>query len=160
MQADIHCSFIKLMQEDGYTMGLPFPEVPVPTPSLELQKSIVDTAHENGMLTIAHALSNHSTLHVLKAGVDGLAHVAIEPITDELIQAYKKNNAFVIPTLAVQTSCRGVEQETREKFASDLEGEEREHLCGCLNITKQEFSIETAYAQVTALKESGIDVLW
>jgi imidazolonepropionase-like amidohydrolase len=160
MQADIHCSFVKLMQEDGYTMGLPFPEVPVPTPSLELQKSIVDTAHENGMLTIAHALSNHSTLHVLKAGVDGLTHVAIDPITDELIQAYKKNNAFVIPTLAVQTSCRGVEQETREKFASDLEGEERKHLCGCLNITKQEFSIEAAYAQVTALKESGIDVLW
>lgn len=148
------------MQEDGHTMGLPFPEVPVPTPSLELQKCIVDTAHENGLLTLAHALSNHSTLLVLEAGVDGLAHVSIEPVTDELIQAFKKNNAFLIPTLAINISCSGAEQESREKFSSDLEGDEKEHLCGCMHITKKEFSSEAAYEQVIALKEAGIDVLW
>lgn len=141
-------------------MSLPFPEIPVPTPSLEIQKCIVDTAHKYGMLTIAHALSNHSTLHVLNAGVDGLAHAAIDPVNEEIIQAFKKNNAFLIPTLAIIASCSGEEQETRERFASGLEGDEKEHACGCLHITKKEFSIKTAYEQVIALKEAGIDILW
>lgn len=141
-------------------MSLPFPEIPVPTPSLEIQKCIVDTAHEHGMLTIAHALSNHSTLHVLKAGVDGLAHAAIEPITEEIVQAFKWKNAFLIPTLAVHASCSGEEQESRERLASGLEGEEKEHACGCLHITKKEFSIKAVYEQVIALKEAGIDILW
>lgn len=153
-------SFIKLMQEDGHTMSLPFPEIPVPTPSLEIQKCIVDTAHENGMLTVAHALTNHSTLHVLDAGADGLAHAAIDPVNAEIVQAFKKNNAFLIPTLAVHASCTGEEQETRDGLASNLVGDEREHARGCLHITKKDFSIQTVYRQVVALKEAGIDILW
>lgn len=141
-------------------MGLPFPEIPVPTPSLELQKCIVDTAHRNGMLTVAHATSNHSTLLVLEAGVDGLAHASIDPVNDKIVHAFKKNNAFLIPTLAVHASCSGEEQETRERFASKMQGDEKVHLCGCLHITKEGFSIETAYEQVVTLKEAGVDILW
>lgn len=159
MQAHVH-SFIKLGQEDGHTMNLPLPEIPVPTPSLEIQKCIVDTAHENGMLTVAHALTNHSTLHVLNAGADGLAHAAFEPINEEVIQAFKKNNAFLIPTLAVHASCTGEEQESRERLANGLEGEEKEHACGCVHITKEEFSVKASYGQVITLKEAGIDILW
>ncbi|OOQ91264.1 hypothetical protein PEBR_01626 [Penicillium brasilianum] len=152
-------AFTKLMQEDGHTMVLPFPERPVPTPSLELQKTIVDVSHENGMLTVAHALTNHSTLHVLRAGVDGLAHASIDPINEEIVQAFKKNNAFVIPTLAIHASSSGEEQETRDKFASSLQGAEKEHLQGCLHITSDKFSIKNVYEQVHTLKEAGIDVL-
>jgi imidazolonepropionase-like amidohydrolase len=148
------------MQEDGHTMTLPFPERPVPTPSLEMQKMVVDASHKNGMLAVAHAVTNHSTLQVLRAGVDGLAHASIDPINDEIIQAFKKNNAFVIPTLAIHASCSGEEQETRDKFASDLQGEEKEHLLGCLHITSDKFSIKNVYEQVSTLKEAGIDILW
>ncbi|GLI81016.1 hypothetical protein PoHVEF18_009385 [Penicillium ochrochloron] len=152
-------TFTKLMQEDGHTMTLPFPERPVPTPSLEMQKMVVDISHENGMLAVAHALTNHSTLQVLRAGVDGLAHASIDPINDEIIQAFKKDNAFVIPTLAIHASSSGEEQETRDKFASDLQGKEKEHLLGCLHITSDKFSIKNVYEQVFTLKEAGIDIL-
>ncbi|KAF3396259.1 hypothetical protein F1880_006822 [Penicillium rolfsii] len=152
-------TFTKLMQEDGHTMTLPFPERPVPTPSLEMQKMVVDTSHENGMLTVAHALNNHSTLLVLRAGVDGLSHASIDPINDEIIQAFQKNNAFVIPTLVIAASCSGEEQETRDRFAGDLHGKEKEHLLGCLHITSDKFSIKNSYEQVYTLKKAGIDVL-
>lgn len=141
-------------------MTLPFPERPVPTPSLEMQKMVVDTSHENGMLAVAHALTNHSTLQVLRAGVDGLAHASIDLINDEIIQAFKKNNAFVIPTLTIHASSSGEEQETRERFASDLKGKEKEHLLGCLHITSDKFTIKNVYEQVYTLKEAGIDILW
>lgn len=112
------------------------------------------------MLTVAHALTNHSTLHVLNAGADGLAHAAIGLVNTEIIQAFKKNNAFLIPTLAVHASCTGEEQESRDGLARNLAGDESEHTRGCLHITKKDFSIKTVYGQVVALKEAGIDILW
>lgn len=69
------------------------------------------------------------------------------------------SNAFLIPTLAVHASCSGEGQETREGLASGLEGEEKEHACGCLQIPKEEFSIKAVYEQVITLKEAGIGVL-
>lgn len=141
-------------------MNLPFPTIPVPTPSVEIQRAIVDASHENGMLTIAHALTNYSTLSVLEAGVDGLAHASIEPINDEVVKAFKKNNSFLVPTLAVHASCSGEEQESREKFSAHLEGTAKEHLLGCLHITREGFTIKNVYEQVRTLKEAGIDILW
>ena len=148
------------MQEDGCSINLPFPTRPVPTPSLEIQKMVVETAHRNGMLAIAHALTNHSTMRVLEAGVDGLAHSSVEPITDEMIQAFKKNNAFLIPTLAIAAACSGEEQEIREKFAKELKDADKEHLLGCLHITRDEYTIQSSFKQVATLKANGIDVIW
>lgn len=148
------------MQEDGHTMSLPFPTRPVPTPSLEIQKAIVETSHENGMLTIAHALTNHSTLSVLEAGVDGLAHASIQPINEEIVKAFKKNNSFLVPTLVIHASCSGEEQESRERFSAHLEGTAKEHLLGCLHITREEFTIKSVFEQVRTLKDAGIDIIW
>lgn len=148
------------MQEDGCAVNLPFPTRPVPTPSLDLQKRVVDTAHRNGMLAIAHALTNHSTLRVLEAGADGLAHSSMDPINDEVLEAFEKSNAFLIPTLAVIASCSGEEQETRERLAKELEGTQKEHLLGCLHITRDEYSIKASFGQVATLKKAGIDVIW
>lgn len=148
------------MQEDGHTMVIPFPERPVPTPSLEIQKMVVEASHKEGFVAVAHALTNHSTLQVLRAGVDGLAHASIDPITDEVVQAFKKNNAFVIPTLVVHASSSGEEQETREMFSKHLHGADKEHMLGCLHITSDKFTIKNVYEQVYTLKEAGIDVLW
>lgn len=141
-------------------MTQPFPERPVPTPSLEMQKIIVDASLENGMLAVAHALSNHFTLQVLRAGVDGLTHASIEPINEEIVQAFKKNNPFVIPTLVIHASSSSEEQDTRDKFASTLQGAEKEHLRGCLHIASDKFTIKSVYEQVYTLKEAGIDILW
>ena len=121
---------------------------------------VVETAHRNGMLAIAHALTNHSTMRVLEAGVDGLAHSSVEPVTDEIIEAFKKNNAFLIPTLAIAAACSGEEQEIREKFAKELKDADKEHLLGCLHITRDEYTIQSSFKQVATLKANGIDVIW
>ncbi|KAJ5495014.1 hypothetical protein N7539_000130 [Penicillium diatomitis] len=155
----VGASFTKLMQEDGHTMKIPFPERPLPTPSLELQKMVVEASHKAGFVAVAHALSNHSTLQVLRAGVDGLAHASIDPVTDEIVQAFKESNAFVVPTLVIHASSSGEEQETREIFSKHLHGADREHAIGCLPITADQFTINNVYNQVIALKEAGIDVL-
>lgn len=62
-------------------------------------QKMIRASHENGMLAVAHAVNNHSTLQVLQVGIDGLTLASIEPINEEIIEAFKKNKAFVIPTL-------------------------------------------------------------
>ncbi|KAF9883901.1 hypothetical protein FE257_002695 [Aspergillus nanangensis] len=153
-------SFIKLMQEDGCALNLPFPARPIPTPSLEIQKAIVEAAHRNDMLAVAHALTNHSVLEVLNAGVDGITHSSLEPINSSIIEAFQKTNAFVIPTLAVHASGSGEDSHTRERFAADLvDTAQKEHFLGCLHIMLPGFSIHNAYEQVRSLKSAGVDIL-
>ncbi|KAJ5180241.1 hypothetical protein N7492_003451 [Penicillium capsulatum] len=152
-------SFVKLMQEDGCFCSVPFSTWPIPTPSLELQKRIVDTAHRNNLLAVAHAMSNHATLRVLAAGADGVAHSSMQPVTDEIVQAFKATNAFVIPTLTALASCTGDEPETRERIAQTLQGTEKEHVLGCVNVMREGYSVKACIGQVTALKEAGIDVI-
>ncbi|KAL3441645.1 hypothetical protein BJX65DRAFT_313645 [Aspergillus insuetus] len=153
-------SFIKLMQEDGCALSLPFPTRPIPTPSLGIQKAVVDAAHKNGMLAVAHALTNDSVLQVLNAGVDGLTHSSLEPINSTIVNAFKDTKAFLIPTLAVHASSSGEDKHTRESFAANLtDTKEKEHFLGCLHIMQTGFSIQNAYAQIVSLKEAGVDIL-
>ena len=141
-------------------MGIPFPKTPIPTPSLELQKLIVDASHEKGLLTLAHATSNGGTLRVLQAGVDGLAHASLEPVDSSIVEAFKSNRAFLIPTLAIHASATGEEQSSRDNISRHLGATQKDHLSGCIRIVKEGFSIQAAYEQVKSLKQAGIDILW
>ena len=148
------------MQEDGCALSLPFPTRPIPTPSLEVQKAVIDAAHRNDMLAVAHALTNDSVLQMLNAGVDGITHSSIEPIDESVIHAFKDTNAFILPTFAVHASSSGEDRHTRERLAADLaDTREKEHFLGCLHIMQAGFSIQNAYEQITSLKEAGVDIL-
>jgi hypothetical protein len=97
-------SYIKLMQECG--AALVFDELP--TPSLELQTAIVKAAHSHNLITVAHALSLSDIFSVLKAGTDRLAHsVCDQAPAKELVDAYKKNNSFLVTTLVVCVTMTG-----------------------------------------------------
>jgi imidazolonepropionase-like amidohydrolase len=154
-------SFIKLMQEDGCTLSLPFPTRPIPTPRLEVQKAVVDAAHHNDMLAVAHALTNDSVLKMLNAGVDGITHSSLEPVNESVINTFKDTDAFIIPTFAVHASSSGEEKHTRERLAADIaDTREKDHFLGCLHIMHTGFSIQNAYDQIASLKEAGVDILW
>lgn len=153
-------SYIKLMQETGHTINLPFPTIPIPTPSIDVQKAIVKAAHKHNVLAVAHAISEQDTLQVLEAGVDGLTHACNETLTPRLLDAHKRSNAFVVPTLVVHASSSGEEQESRERFASGLTNGERQHMCSCLNISRDVFSMQKASENVRILKAAGIDIIW
>ena len=148
------------MQESGHAFDLPVPGLPNPTPSLGLQRAIVNAAHKHNMLTVAHAFSTRDTLQVLEAGVDGLVHACSEAPSQELVDAFTRIRAFVVPTLVAVASVSGEEQESREKFARRLEQDERDHMCGCLKIGRPGFSTENAIETVKALKTAGTEIVW
>ncbi|KAL2060886.1 hypothetical protein VTL71DRAFT_8938 [Oculimacula yallundae] len=155
--------FIKLMHESGSIMAHTGPLL---TPSISLQKSVVGSAHAHGLITLAHALSLKDTLDVLEAGTDGLAHCFCdEDPTAELLEAYKRNGSFLIPTLIVVATLTGEETKCSEVFVNGdmakkhLDDEEKTCFCGRMMMGKKECKVEYAYRTVRLLKENGIDIV-
>ena len=153
--------YIKLMHESGSIMGATFNK-----PTLELQKAVVDEAHKHGLIAVAHSLCLADTLEILGCGVDGMTHTFIDQApTEELIAAYKKNNAYCNPTLSAMGSATTEGAKRQERFAHDprvqsLIGEkERQNLCMCMAFAK-DAAVENGYESVRQLKKAGIDILW
>ncbi|KAF2732868.1 hypothetical protein EJ04DRAFT_544443 [Polyplosphaeria fusca] len=153
--------YIKLMHESGTSMGMK-----LQYPSVELQKIIIEESHKRGLLTVAHALSLKDTLEVLEAGVDGLTHTIFDqPPTQELVDAYKKNNAWVNPTLATIGSLTKEGKDLQHKFAHDeriqshLNEKRVEALCNCMGFSAPDSKVEYAYESVRMLRKAGIDII-
>jgi imidazolonepropionase-like amidohydrolase len=155
--------YIKLMHESGTAMGMQLSK-----PSVELQRTIIEEANKRGYLTVAHALSLQDTLEVLEAGVNGLTHTMCDqPPTQELVEAYKKNNAWLNPTLAAIGSLTTEGKAIQERFAHDprvkgLIGDEAiTSLCNCMGFAAQSGAkAEYAYESVRMLRKAGIDIVW
>ncbi|KAF1966577.1 hypothetical protein BU23DRAFT_544279 [Bimuria novae-zelandiae CBS 107.79] len=161
MTKEMQPDYIKLMHESGTSMGWSLTK-----PSVELQRIIVEEANKRGYLTVAHATSLQDTLEVLEAGVNGLTHtICDQPPTQELVDAYKKTNAWLNPTLATMASLTGEGKELQNRFAhdprvKDLIGEAEVHnLCNCMGFAAQHGKVEYAYESVRMLKKAGIDIL-
>ncbi|KAF1836541.1 hypothetical protein BDW02DRAFT_566966 [Decorospora gaudefroyi] len=153
--------YIKLMHESGTIMGSEFNH-----PSVELQGIIIEEAKKRGYLTVAHATCLKDTLDVLNAGVNGLTHTFCDqPPTQEVVDAYKKNNAWVNPTLAAMGSLTTEGKELQNKFAHDPRVKEliNDHrvgnMCKCMGFAAGRGKVEHAYAGVKMLKEADIDIL-
>ena len=154
--------YIKMFGESGKAMGADFAH-----PTLELQEIIAKAAHARGKKAVAHALAMDDHLTLLKAGVDGMTHTFYDqPPTPELVAAYKKNNAWLNPTLAGIGSLTKEGQPVQEKFAHDprtqnLLGEnEKANMCRCMGFTAPTSKLEYAFESVRTLKKEGIDIIW
>lgn len=154
--------YIKLMHESGTAMGETYTK-----PPLSLQKTIIDQSHAAGKITLAHALSLNDHIEILSCGIDGLAHAFFDqPPTRELIEAYKRGNAFLNPTLVAIGSLTGEGGELARRFAFDervggmLGVVERERMCKCMEFGREGGRVEFAYEAVRRLKEAGIDIVW
>ena len=137
----------------------------LPAPSKELQAAIIDAAHGHGLLTFAHATSYRETLLVLKAGTDAMAHQFFDrPYDDEILDAYRKNNAFLVPTLTAISSMMGLDTArnwvSNQAEAALFPAAARHCMCECMNISRPGCRIEFAYEGIKALKSNGIDVIW
>jgi hypothetical protein len=150
------------MHESGAALGAQFPK-----PTVELQEIVIREAHAAGKVAIAHCLALADTIEILNAGIDGLAHTFCDHApTQELIDAYKKNNAWLNPTLAAIGSLTTEGKETAERFAHDervqgLIGKEAlGRLCQCMSFAKETGKVEYAYESVRQLKANGIDIIW
>ncbi|KAI2482595.1 Amidohydro-4 multi-domain protein [Pyrenophora tritici-repentis] len=153
--------YIKLMHESGTSFGREFSY-----PSFELQSIIVEEAKKRGYFTVAHATCLKDTIDVLNAGVNGLTHTFCDQTpTQEVIDAYKKNNAWVNPTLATMGSLTTEGKELQHKFAHDprVEGMLSEdsvgNMCKCMGFATEHGKVEYAYEGVRKLREAGVDIL-
>lgn len=128
---------------------------------------MVEAAHSHGLITIAHALSLDDTLNVLKSGTDGMAHTFFDkPPMQELLEAYKKNNAFLIPTLCAIATAIGEETTSSAKHVGHelaekvLDESEKTCFCGRMKIAKEGCKAEFAYETVKMVKRHGLDIIW
>ena len=151
------------MQESGDCLTIS--DSPLPAPSKELQAAIIKAAHDHDLLTFAHATSYRETLLVLEAGTDAMAHQFFDRTHDhQILDAYRKNNAFLVPTLTAISSMMGLE--TGKNWVSgQAEGVRfppaaRSCMCDCMMISRPGCNVEFAYECIKALKSNGIDVIW
>jgi imidazolonepropionase-like amidohydrolase len=103
---------------------------------------------------------------VLSAGVNGLTHTFCDkPPTPELIEAYKKNNAWCNPTLAAMGSLTTEGKDIQHRFAHDprvqhlVSEDRRGKMCQCMSFAAQHGKLSHAYDSVKALRAAGIDIL-
>lgn len=154
--------YIKLMHESGTVMNMGLSK-----PALELQRAIIDEAHQHGLLVVAHATCLADTLEILECGVDGLTHTFIDqPPTKELIDAYKKNDAHCNPTLAAMASGTLEGKTAQEKFAHDprvrdlLGQTQRDRMCMCMAFARDTTAtVQNGYETVRQLKKAGVPIL-
>ena len=86
--------------------------------------------------------------------------------TDELLELYKKNNTFLIPTLGASATFTGAEVECSKELAEHhlakrvLNEHGKACFCGRIMTAKEGSSPEFAYQTVRLLKKHGIDIIW
>ena len=91
---DNGADIIKLAVESGLEFGMV-----IPTLSPEEARAIVETAHENGTVASGHVLVAYDMGRALDAGVDDLAHMVVDNVSDQLIQRTVNNGVYWVPTL-------------------------------------------------------------
>jgi hypothetical protein len=149
------------MHESGAAMGQVFPK-----PSLAIQEAVITATHAAGHVAVAHCFARADTLEMLSLGINGLAHTFIdEPVSQDIVDAYKKAGAWCNPTLALLGSFTKEAAAVAERFANDerVKGKltEKGHanLCRCMGFAREGATVENAYETVRRLKAEGVPVI-
>ncbi|MDZ7790883.1 MAG: amidohydrolase family protein [Xanthomonadales bacterium] len=95
--------YIKIIIEDGSGWSQP-----LPTLGREMIVALVDAAHAQGVLAVAHASTQSSARMAIEAGVDGLVHLfADEPVDDAFIEQALEAGIWIVPTTPVLAAVHG-----------------------------------------------------
>ena len=153
------------MHEGGGAVGIPAGELR--QPSEAVQAAVVDAAHRRSLKVVAHALSRQDTIEVLRAGVDGLAHTFFdEPMTPDMIGLYKRNNAWVNPTLVCAGALTCESKDVVQRFSEDPRVQTRitsgdvELMHHCMHMKSAGAKWEYAIDSVRQLRAAGINIIW
>jgi imidazolonepropionase-like amidohydrolase len=91
---DQGADLIKIPLETGAAFGR---EIPVLSPAEAT--AIVRVAHGYGTRVSAHVLQSEDLPRVLEAGVDDLAHMVSDPLSDQLIEKVVQAKMYWVPTI-------------------------------------------------------------
>ena len=90
-------TYLKLFYESGQGVGMTLPSLELPT-----IRALVDAAHAENMLAVAHVHQAVDAVEVVDCGVDVLAHAPTAEMTHAQIAAIVEAKAAVIATLSIQ----------------------------------------------------------
>jgi imidazolonepropionase-like amidohydrolase len=150
--------YIKIFMEDGTALGLPG----LPVLNNETLRAAVREAHRYGKMAIAHATTAATALQVITAGVDGLAHMFVDPPhSPEFVTAIRDSGAFVTPCLTLNSSVMGntgAALAADERVHSRLSKKWIDSLCRSMN-TYPQGNLGDVFAAVVTLHRAGVDIL-
>lgn len=86
---------IKTAMESGYAFG----QSGWPLLSPEEAKALVNTAHKRGKTVTAHVTSARDLKRALDAGVDEIAHMVVDTLSEKLISRMVAMGVLWVPTL-------------------------------------------------------------
>lgn len=135
--------------------------------SPEVYTAIIDEAHQRGYLTIAHIFQLDDAKGVLRAGVDGIAHMVRSPGPDaELIRLLQRKNVFAFTSMGIQrTAYDGSdwldEPALAETVSTKARAEVRERIAGLSpdTVAAGKNSYAILEAGLRAYVEGGVRVL-
>ncbi|KAF2105093.1 hypothetical protein NA57DRAFT_31416 [Rhizodiscina lignyota] len=108
--------YIKLFHELGDSLKNKMPS----TPSLELQRALIEAAHAHGLPAVGHAFSFEGMLELLQCGIDGLMHAPLDKArSDDYVGLFKEKKAFINPTLTCLASQSSAADELQRRFHAD-----------------------------------------
>lgn len=87
---------LKVFYDDGSTAPMRMPSLDLPTVA-----ALVRAAHTGGMLVVAHVTSAAAAVDVVAQGVDVLAHVPFEPLSEAQLEVLAASRVPVIATLGI-----------------------------------------------------------
>lgn len=149
--------YVKIMVEEGTVLGVPG----LPQLSDETIRKAVTEAHRHNRLAIAHAMAAQATERAINAGVDGLAHLFMDPHTPELVTAIRESGAFVTPCLALNSAAMGINAAhlaADPRVRAKLSDEWLATLEGAFG-TYPQGDFDDVIASANALHEAGVDLL-
>ena len=95
--------YIKIVYDDGRSYGRKLPTI-----SKATMAAVIAAAHKRDRLAVVHIHSLEEARDAIEAGADGLVHLFIDKVDPEFGRFAASHKAFVIPTLAVESSLTGV----------------------------------------------------
>ncbi|MGW6929846.1 amidohydrolase family protein [Lentzea sp. NPDC054927] len=149
--------YVKFMIDDGSVEGHPG----LPMIDQATLNAGVAEAKKYGALTVAHALTIDATRMAVEAGIDGLAHLFVEPHHDEIIAMIKDAGLFVVPCAALNASLMGItgaELADDPRVSSRLDEDWDKTLRSSFNCYPQG-DIEDVLTTIKVLSDAGVDVL-
>lgn len=127
--------------------------------------AVINAAHQNGVLAVAHISTLADAQDLLDDGIDGLVHIFADKIvTPEFLAQAKKQKLFVIPTLSVISAV------SRKGLAQGLANDPR--VATYLSLSQQQqliadfgggewpgFDFQIALDNTRRMHEAGIPIL-
>ncbi|SFR03904.1 Imidazolonepropionase [Lentzea waywayandensis] len=149
--------YVKFMIDDGSVEGHPG----LPMIDQATLNAGVAEAKRYGALTVAHTLTIDATRMAVEAGIDGLAHLFVEPHDDEIIAMIKDAGMFVVPCAVLNASLMGItgdELADDPRVASRLDEDWDKTLRSSFNCYPRG-DIEDVLTTIKVLSDAGVDVL-